>query len=56
VGDLRSGDPVDGATVVSADLEAYDGGATFDLLPSGPTATYWANGILLASTLAAPRR
>lgn len=55
LGDLRSGDPVDGATVVSAALEAYDGGATFDLLPSGPTGTYWANGILLASTLADPR-
>lgn len=51
-GDLRSGDPVGDATVVSAALEAYDGGATFDLLPSGPTGTYWANGILMASTLA----
>jgi hypothetical protein len=54
LGDLRPGDPVDGATVVSAALEAYDGGATFDLLPSGPTGTYWANGIRLASTLANP--
>lgn len=26
-------------------------GATFDLLASGPTGTYWANGILPASTL-----
>ena len=51
LGDLRPGDPVDGATVVSAALEAYAGGATFDLLPSSPTGTYWANGILLASTL-----
>jgi hypothetical protein len=51
VGDLRSGDLVDGATVVSAGLEAYRGGATFDLLPSGPTGTYWAGGIALASTL-----
>jgi hypothetical protein len=51
VGDLRSGDVVDGATVVSAARVAYLGGATFDLLPSGPTGTYWANGILLASTL-----
>ncbi len=54
LGDLRPSDLVDGATVVSAALEAYDGGATFDLLPSGPTGTYWANGILLASTLKAP--
>ena len=54
LGDLRPGDPVDGATVVSAALKAYDGGATFDLLPSGPTGTYWANGVLLASTLKNP--
>ena len=52
LGDLRPGDPVDGATVISAVLEAYDGGATFDVLPSGPTGTYRANDILLASTLA----
>jgi hypothetical protein len=52
LGDLRPGAIVDGATVVSAALQAYDGGATFDLLPSGPTGTYWANGIALASTLA----
>ena len=52
LGDLRPGDPVDGATVVSVALEAYDRSATFDLLPSGPTGTYWANDILLASTLA----
>jgi len=52
IGDLRPGDLVDGTTVVSAALKAYDGGATFDLLPSGGTGTYWANGILLASTLA----
>jgi hypothetical protein len=54
VGDLRPGDPVDGAHVVSAVLERYNGGATFDLLSSGPTGTYWANGILLASTLKDP--
>lgn len=51
LGDVRPGDLVDEATVVSAALVAYTGGATFDLLPSGPTGTYWANGILLASTL-----
>jgi hypothetical protein len=43
---------LNGATVATAALEAYDGGATFDLLPSGGTGAYWANGILLASTLA----
>ena len=54
LGGLLPGDIVDGARVVSATLVPYAGGATFDLLPSGPTGTYWANGILLASTLRAP--
>ncbi len=51
LGDLGIGDPVDGARVVSAERVPYTDGATFDLLPSGPTGTYWADGILLASTL-----
>lgn len=51
LGELRRGDPVDGAIVVLAVLEPYGGGATFDLLPAGSTGTYWADGILLASTL-----
>ena len=51
LGDLHPGDAVDGAIVVSAGLEPYAGRATFDLLPSGPTGTYWANGVLLESTL-----
>jgi Hint domain len=55
VGAVRSGDPLDGSTVASAELVPYDGGRTFDLLPAGPTGIYWANGIELASTLAPPR-
>jgi hypothetical protein len=51
VGDLQAGDRVDGSTVVSADLVAYTGGATFDLLPAGSTGAYWANGVLIGSTL-----
>lgn len=52
VGDLAPGVVVDQTMVVSAALEDYDGGATFDLLPAGPTATYWADGVTLRSTLA----
>jgi hypothetical protein len=52
LGDVRSGDGVDGVTVVSAELLVYTGGSTFDLLPSGPTGVYFADGIPLASTLA----
>jgi hypothetical protein len=51
VGDLMPGSRLDGALVVRAELIAYSGGATFDLLPDGPTGAYWANGVLLGSTL-----
>jgi Hint domain len=51
LGDLKPGDVVDGTSVVAADLVAYGGGSTFDLLPSGPTGVYFADGILLGSTL-----
>ncbi len=51
VGSLHPGDQVDGSTVLSAELVTYSGGATFDLLPAGPTGAYWANDILVGSTL-----
>src|SRR5439155_19444314 len=51
VGDLRPGESFDGSRVVAAVLIPYAGAVTFDLLPSGPTGTYFANGILLGSTL-----
>jgi hypothetical protein len=54
LGGIRVGDTLDGAAVVAADLVAYDGGATFDLLPAGETGLYFANGILLKSTLSLP--
>lgn len=48
---LRDGDVFDGSVVSSADRLPYDGDRTFDLLPSGGTGIYWANGIELGSTL-----
>jgi hypothetical protein len=48
--DLRAGDPYDGSTVASVVLVPY-AGTTWDLLPSGPTGTYFANGVLLGNTL-----
>lgn len=51
LGDLRPGDAVDGAVELNADLVGYGLPRTFDLLPSGATGAYWANGILLGSTL-----
>ena len=51
VSDLVAGDMLDGSRVVSAEHVRYDGGATFDVLPAGATGAYWANGVLLGSTL-----
>jgi hypothetical protein len=51
LGTIQADDLVDGARVVSATLERYDGGFTFDLRPTGPTAVYFADGVPLGSTL-----
>jgi hypothetical protein len=53
LGALAPGDSVDGSTVVSAAREPYNGGETYDLLPSGPTGAYWADNILVGTTLGA---
>lgn len=51
VGMLAPGARLDGALVVSVlPVRLLDGG-TYDLLPSGPTGEYWADGVLLKSTL-----
>jgi hypothetical protein len=54
VGELRAGDLYDGSVVANARLIPYDG-STWDLLPSGPTGTYFANGVLLGGTLRSNR-
>lgn len=51
LGALAVGDTLDGSSVVLAQRVHYAGDATFDILPSGPTGTYWANGVLLRSTI-----
>jgi hypothetical protein len=51
VASLQPGDAYDGSVVTSAGRMPYDDGRTFDLLPSGRTGVYWANGIELRSTL-----
>ena len=50
--DLEVNDLLDGAHVISLERLPYGGTATYDILPSGDTGFYWANGILLGSTLA----
>jgi hypothetical protein len=51
LGGLAVGEPLDGSRIVLWELVPYSGDRTYDLLPAGPTGDYWANGILLASTL-----
>jgi hypothetical protein len=55
-GDLRAGDQLDGSTITTWELVPYAGGRTYDLLPAGATGFYWANGILLSSTLYDPQK
>jgi len=55
LGSLAAGDALDGSIITSWELVPYDGTRTYDLLPAGPTGEYWADGILLSSTLAAAR-
>jgi hypothetical protein len=50
VGELSPGDLLDGSRVITLDLLPY-AGHTWDLLPLSSTGEYWANGVLLGSTL-----
>ncbi|TSC61406.1 MAG: Uncharacterized protein Greene041614_1104 [Parcubacteria group bacterium Greene0416_14] len=51
IGGLVANDFYDNARVLSADRVPYTEEATYDILPSGETGWYRANGILLKSTL-----
>ncbi len=49
--ELSVGDHIDGARVLRVERVALDGARTYDLLPSGPSGAYWADGVLVKSTL-----
>jgi len=51
IGQLKTGDSLDHSIVKTAELVLYGQAYTYDLLPSGGTGFYWANGILLGSTI-----
>ena len=51
IGELKVGDTLDGGIIAAVTAVPYSG-YTFDILPEGGTGFYWANGILLKSTLA----
>jgi hypothetical protein len=48
---LKVGDLLDGSPIVGVEIAVYEGYNTVDLLPSGGTGTYWADGVRLGSTL-----
>lgn len=50
LGALAVGDVLDGSRIVAIAALPYIG-RTYDLLPAGPTGAYWADGVLLGSTL-----
>jgi hypothetical protein len=50
IGDLKMGDGLDGSRLTRVELIPYVGD-TWDLLPAGPNGDYWANGVLLGSTV-----
>jgi hypothetical protein len=50
ISELRPGDALDGSRLISVAEFPYVG-ETWDLLPAGQTGVYWANDVLLGSTL-----
>ncbi len=51
LGDLTKGDILDNSPVRSVEHVPYNETYTYDILPSGSTGFYWADGILVGSTL-----
>ncbi len=51
LGSLRVSDVVDGSRVSGWEVVPYAGDRTYDLLPAGATGFYWADDVLLSSTL-----
>ena len=51
-GDLRAGHHLDGVFVAAVERVAYTHSHTYDILPDSDTGTYFAGGVLIASTIA----
>lgn len=50
-GDLQAGNGLDGSKIKSVELVPYNGTYTYDILPDSKTGFYWADRILVGSTL-----
>ena len=48
--ELGPGDALSGSVVVRTERTPMAGDRTFDVLPSGPTGAYWADGVVLRSS------
>jgi hypothetical protein len=53
LGTIVAGDRLDNSRVVLTEIVGWEGSYTYDILPSSETGLYYANGILLGSTLSA---
>jgi hypothetical protein len=53
LGTIVAGDRLDNSRVVLTEIVGWEGSYTYDILPSSETGLYYANGILLRSTLSA---
>jgi len=51
LGELSVGENLDGSVIMIAETILYHGKYTYDILPSGPTGNYWADEILMKTTL-----
>ena len=49
--DIKKGDHIGNSIVVSIEFVNYNGGFTYDILPAGESGYYWADGVLVGSTL-----
>ena len=54
IGDLRAGDYIGGVRIVATEPIPYNAKATYDILPDSDTATYFAGGAHLGSTMRRP--
>lgn len=50
-GQFEVGQPYDGSEIREVEVEPFTGSHTYDLLPSGATGIYWADGVPMESTL-----
>ena len=54
LGDLAPGDSIGDARIVAIETVPFRFDATYDVLPASDTGAYFASGVLVGSTLAAP--